>query len=74
MGRRIRNTDPKKIRLVTIRCEQAMLLLTPDEKINQLLGGILAKYQQEFSVVLYGHIVMGNHILCGAPHKTCYVH
>ena len=62
MARHPRNTNPKYIRHISIRTEQAALLLLPDERLNQIIGGILAKYQEAFSIIIYAYTVLGNHI------------
>ncbi len=69
MSRPLRNTDPEKINLVTIRTENAQLLLRPDEEVNSVLGGIVAKYQEAYGIILYAYIFLGNHyhLLVKAP-------
>ena len=57
-----RNTNRKYLRHVSIRTEQAMLLLQPDAQINQLVGGVIAKYQGVYGILVYAYIVLGNHI------------
>ncbi len=61
MPRKPRNTDHSAIRLVTIRTDQAQLLLKPGEDLNEIVGGIIAKYQEVFSIVIYAYAVLGNH-------------
>ncbi len=48
-----RNTDPSKIRLVTIRTLSAELLLRPDKELNEIVGGVIAKYQEEFDIKIF---------------------
>ena len=75
MGRPIRNTDPKLIRLVTIRTSEARLFLTPDEELNQIVGGVLAKYREKFEIELFAYVVLGNHIhlLLRAPKGNAWL-
>lgn len=69
MGREIRDTDPSKIHLVTIRTENATLFLRPGRGLEAILGGIVAKYQEEMGIELYAYNFLGNHyhMLCRAP-------
>lgn len=67
--RQPRNTDPKYLRHISIRTEGAALLLLPDAWVNQIVGGVLARYQEAFSIIIYAYTVLGNHIhlLARAP-------
>ncbi len=69
MARLPRNTDPSYIRHISIRVEGAALRLLPDAQLNQIIGGVLAKYQQTFSIIIYAYTVLSNHlhILTRAP-------
>lgn len=69
MGREIRDTDPSKFHLVTIRTENATLFLRPGRGLESLLGGIVAKYQEEMGIELYAYNFLSNHyhMLCRAP-------
>ena len=33
----------------------------------------LAERVEQYHIRLYLFVLMTNHVLCGAPHKTCYV-
>ena len=74
MGRRPRNTDPHYAKLITIRTENARLLLLPEAQLNQIVGGVIAKYQEWFSIVIFAYAVLGNHlhILARAPRKNLW--
>ena len=78
MGRPIRDLNPSHIRLVTIRTEEAKLFMAPTaengEKINEIVGGVIAKYQAMFSIVIYAYVVCGNHyhILLRAPESNLW--
>jgi REP element-mobilizing transposase RayT len=62
MARLPRNTDPNYIRHISIRTEGASLLLVPDAQVNQIVGGVIARYQELFSVVIYAYTITSNHI------------
>ena len=62
MSRKPRNTDPTYARHVSIRTENAQLMLVPSARVNQMIGGIIAKYQEEFSITIYAYTVLSNHI------------
>lgn len=69
-----RNTDPKFIRHIRIRTEGAALLLHPDPQVNQIVGGVIARYQEMFSILIFAYTVLGNHIhlLVQAPDKNLW--
>ena len=69
MARLPRNTDPNYIRHISIRTDGAAFRLLPDAKVNQIIGGILAKYQETFSIIIYAYTILSNHlhILARAP-------
>jgi putative transposase len=50
------------------------LFLLPDAQVNQIVGGIIAKYQEMFRVLIYAYIALGNHIhlLVQAPKKNLW--
>jgi len=33
----------------------------------------LREYKNRFHFLLYAYALIPNHVLCGVPHKTCYV-
>jgi len=69
MSRPLRNTDPESYRLITIRTQEARLWITPSSKVKKLIGGILARYQEIFGILIYAYCVLGNHfhLLIKAP-------
>lgn len=77
MPRPIRITDPKLIHLITIRTEGAALWLVPSESLNNILGGVLGRYQEIFDVEIFAYSFQSNHyhMLVRAPkanlHEFC---
>lgn len=69
MSRPLRNTDPEVYRLITIRTQEARLWITPSSNVKKLIGGILARYQEAFEILIYAYCVLGNHfhLLIKAP-------
>lgn len=67
--RPLRNRDPSIYRLITIRTGEARLWITPNRKIRRLIGGIVARYQEIFGIVIYAYCFLGNHyhMLIKAP-------
>jgi putative transposase len=74
MGRSPRNTNPNYTRHISIRTEGAALFLLPDAQVNHIVGGVIAKYQELFSIVIFAYTVLGNHlhILAQAPQKNLW--
>ena len=70
MSRPLRDTDPSKIHLITCRSRNAELLFVPGQKINNIIGGVIAKYAKEHGIELYAVVVLSNHyhMLLKAPH------
>lgn len=62
MSRPLRNTNPDHIRLYTIRTFQQRFFMRPDEKINQIIGGVIARYQEKHSIEIFAYVVLSNHI------------
>lgn len=62
--RPLRDTTPGKVHVLTCRTRQSELLLVPNEKLNNCIGGIIAKYAQLHKVKLYAVTVLSNHLLC----------
>ena len=50
-----RNTDSNYIRHIIIRTKGAASRLLPNAQVTQIIGGILAKYQQTFSIIIYAY-------------------
>ncbi len=69
MSRPIRDTNPEKYRLITIRVVRAELMLTPNGNIPEIIGGIIAKYQQRYGILIFAYCVLSNHyhLLVRAP-------
>lgn len=59
--RQIRNKDPEVFRLITTRTVESRLWLVPNSRTRKLFGGILARYQEIFSIEIYAYIFLGNH-------------
>lgn len=59
--RQIRDTTPGKVHLVTCRTRLSELLLVPTEKLNNYIGGIIARYAQIYNIELYSVVVLSNH-------------
>ena len=75
MTRPLRNTDPGAIRLITSRTECAALFMVPGEELNEIIGGILARFQEKYGVEIFGLTILSNHfhILCRSPlRNTCF--
>ena len=62
MSRLLRDLDPTRYQLVTIRTEMARLWMIPSRAMNRLIGGILARYQEETEIRIYAYCVLSNHM------------
>ena len=71
MADRIRDTDPNKIHLVTIRTQQTALFLRPGKGLEEILGGIVARYQEKFKTEIYAYNILGNHYHILARGSEC---
>ncbi len=40
---------------------------------KEYLFKLIKHYSSVYFAEILGFCLMGNHVLCGAPHKTCYV-
>ena len=74
MGRPLRTTDPTKIRHISTRTLKAQLLMCPNPEVNQIIGGIIAKYQHKYNIVIYACTVLSNHyhLVAQAPKKNMW--
>ena len=74
MPRPRRNTNPEYLRLVTIRTECAQLLMVPGSELNETIGGIVAKYQEEFGIEIFAYMFLSNHyhLLIRAPKQNLW--
>ena len=61
MARPLRDTTADKVHLITTRTARAELLLVPSPELNELIGGVLAKYVEEFQVELFAYCFLSNH-------------
>lgn len=70
--REIRNKDPEVFRLITTRTVESRLWLVPNSRTRKLFGGILARYQEIFSVEIYAYAFLGNHyhLIIRAPNSN----
>ena len=59
--RPIRDTNPEKAHLLTCRTRLSELLFVPNDKINNCLGGVIAKYANVYNIELYSVVILSNH-------------
>ena len=71
MGNFPRYIPPGSLVEVTTRTIQGRLLLVPSRDLNDIVNGVLARALSRYPVELVDFVVMGNHVLCAAAHKTC---
>ena len=62
MARPLRDLDPTKFKLVTIRTSLAQLWMVPSRKMNRIVGGALARYQESEGVEIYAFCILSNHM------------
>ena len=62
MARPLRDLDPAHYHLITVRTQEARIWMVPSTSLVRVLGGILARYQEKFGMVLYAWVVLGNHL------------
>ena len=69
MSTPLRDRNPETIHLVTSRTLNAQLLLRPGADINNMIGSVLARYQEEFKIELFAYVILSNHshLLLRAP-------
>jgi REP element-mobilizing transposase RayT len=74
MARPLRDTDPNAIRLITSRTIEARLLMTPSKQMNQIIGGVLARYQEQFKIEIFAYCFLSNHfhLVCRAPERNVW--
>lgn len=72
MGTPLRNRDPEKFHLITLRTQEARLWMVPSKKLNELLGGIIARYQELCHIAIYAYNFLSNHkhLLIRAPKQN----
>ena len=61
MPRPLRNTEPNVMHLLSTRTLNSELLLVPSPEMNNLIGGIIAKYSQKYTINIFGLSVLSNH-------------
>jgi REP element-mobilizing transposase RayT len=61
MGSPIRLFDPQTIYFVTSRTIQSRFLMTPSDKANELIGGILARAVRQCEVEIFAYVFTSNH-------------
>ncbi len=68
MGRRLRFFQEDGFYFVTARTFQARLLLRPDSRATEAIGGVLARAAQLYGVELFAFVAVSNHVhlLCRA--------
>ncbi len=44
-----------------------------DDNDRQMFYEILGNVEKRYGIIIYVFILMSNHFLCEASHKTCYV-
>ena len=69
MPRPLRDKDPSRFRLITIRTQEARIWMVPTRKLEKLVGGIVARYQELLSIEIFALNFLGNHyhLLIRAP-------
>ena len=61
MSRPLRTTDPSVVHLVTCRTLCAQFLMVPSDEVNDIIGGVFARYQEIHGVEIYALTVLSNH-------------
>jgi hypothetical protein len=70
VGRDLRHVTPGGgLVEVTNRTVQSRLLLRPGKALNEIVFGLLARGARRYGVQVCLFVALGNHALCGAPHK-----
>ena len=62
MARPLRDRDPENYHLVTVRTEEARIWMVPSQKVNEVIGGVLARYQELLRITIYAFCILGNHL------------
>lgn len=62
MGRRLRMYSEEGLYFVTARVIQGRSLLRPGARLNEVVGGVLARGARLFGVELHGYTVSSNHL------------
>lgn len=74
MSRPLRNTNAEYIRLYTIRTFEQRFFMRPSEEVNQIIGGVMARYKEKHGIEIFAYTVLSNHIhiLLRAPNKNLW--
>ncbi|HEX4384399.1 MAG TPA: transposase [Myxococcales bacterium] len=69
MAQLLRRFDPRTIYFITSHTAQSRYFMAPSDKMNQLIGGILARAVHQCEVELFAHAFASNHfhLLVRAP-------
>ncbi|RIL10286.1 MAG: hypothetical protein DCC75_04670 [Proteobacteria bacterium] len=62
LGHPLRDRNPDLYHLVTVRTLEAYIWIVPSDKLNKILGGILARYQEIYRVSIFAYCILGNHL------------
>jgi REP element-mobilizing transposase RayT len=67
--RELRDTCPDKIHVLSCRTAGSEILFVPRPELNQIIGGVIAKYQEQHGIIIYAVTVLSNHyhLLAQAP-------
>lgn len=57
----VRHFEPETIYFLTSRTTQSRLLMTPSPKVNELIGGILARAVRQCGVEVFAYVFTSNH-------------
>lgn len=70
--RPLRDSDPEKYRLVTIRTFQGKLLMKPNRRVRRMIGGVIARYQELLNIEIYAYQYLSNHphLIVRAPESN----
>lgn len=74
MSRPLRNTNPEYIRLYTIRTFEQRLFMKPSDAVNQIIGGVIARYHEKYRIEIFAYNVLSNHmhLLLRAPNENLW--
>lgn len=61
MGRPLRLLEPDGIYFITARCLQARMLMRPDKRVTDIIGGVLARAIARFGVEVFAVSFVSNH-------------
>ena len=68
-SRPLRDTNPEKLHLLSCRTLRSELLFVPKAELNEIIGGVFARYQSLYRIEIFAIIVLSNHyhLLARAP-------